>query len=129
MLFDGRDLDRWMHVDGRAATWSLAENAMTVESDPQFGGGDIVTRDSFTNFQLHLEFRTPPAQGDGQGRGNSGLFLQGRYELQILDGYDNPTYSNGQLGSVYKQTPPLANPSRRPGEWQGVRRGLHGACF
>ena len=77
-----------------------------------------MTRDSFSNFQLHLEFRTPPAKSEGQGRGNSGLFLQERYELQILDSYENPTYSNGQLGSVYKQTPPLANPARRPGEWQ-----------
>ncbi len=118
VLFDGRNLDRWKHPDGRAASWQLAENAMTVKSDPQWGNGDIMTRDSFSNFQLHLEFRTPPAKGDGQGRGNSGLFLQGRYELQILDGYENPTYSNGQLASIYKQTPPLANPSRRPGEWQ-----------
>ncbi len=118
VLFDGKNLDHWMHADGRAAGWLVSDGAMTVKSDPKYGSGDIMTLDSFSNFQLHLEFRTPPAMGDGQGRGNSGLFLQGRYELQILDSYENPTYSNGQLGSIYKQSPPLANPGKRPGEWQ-----------
>ncbi len=118
VLFDGSNLDHWQHPDGRAGTWTISDRAMTVKSDPTWGNGDLMTRDSFSNFQLHLEFRTPTAVGDGQGRGNSGLFFQNRYELQILDGYENPTYSNGQLASVYKQTPPLANPSRKPGEWQ-----------
>lgn len=118
VLFDGTDLSNWVDPAGNAAQWTLADGAMTVASRPYPPGGDIMTRDSFENFQLHLEFRTPPAQGKGQGRGNSGLFLQGRYELQILDNYNNATYSNGQLGSVYKQTPPLANPARKPGEWQ-----------
>ena len=114
VLFDGTSLASWRKPDGSPAHWTVADGAMTVAS-----GGDILTRDSFANFQLHLEFRTPATVvGEGQGRGNSGLFLQERYELQILDNYDNATYSNGQLGSVYKQTPPLANPSRRPGEWQ-----------
>ena len=119
VLFDGTSLSGWVNLVGDPAHWHVADGAMTVVSDlPYPPGGDIRTVDSFENFQLHLEFRTPPAQGEGQGRGNSGLFLQDRYELQILDNYDNPTYSNGQIGSVYKQTPPLANPVRPPGEWQ-----------
>ena len=119
VLFDGSSLGGWVNLLGEAAHWRVADGAMTVVSDkPYPPGGDIRTVDSFENFQLHLEFRTPPAEGDGQGRGNSGLFLQDRYELQILDNYDNPTYGNGQLGSIYKQTPPLANPAREPGEWQ-----------
>jgi len=113
VLFDGTSLSAWSNTQGEPAHWTLGEGAMTVAP-----GGDIMTRDSFENFQLHLEFRTPPAKGDGQGRGNSGLFLQNRYEVQILDNYDNATYSNGQVGSIYKQTPPLANASRKPGEWQ-----------
>lgn len=114
VLFDGTNLSNWKKPDGSAAHWKLGENAMTVAS-----GGDIMTRDSFENFQLHLEFRTPSVvKGDGQGRGNSGLFLQDRYEVQILDNYNNPTYSNGQAGSIYKQTPPLANVCKAPGEWQ-----------
>jgi hypothetical protein len=69
--------------------------------------------------QLHLEFRTPAKiEGKGQGRGNSGVFFMGRYEVQILDSHDNPTYVNGQAGSIYKQHPPLVNASRPPGEWQ-----------
>ena len=114
VLFDGTHLKSWSKLDGSPAHWTLSENAMTVAN-----GGDIMTRDSFENFQLHLEFRTPKVvKGDGQGRGNSGLFLQGRYEVQILDNYNNPTYSNGQAGSIYKQTPPLANACKAPGEWQ-----------
>ena len=120
ILFDGTSLDGWRNLLGAPAHWSVADGAVTVVSGEVAypPGGDIRTVDSFENFQLHLEFRTPPAKGEGQGRGNSGLFLQDRYELQILDNYDNPTYSNGQVGSVYKQTPPLANPIRPPGEWQ-----------
>ena len=121
VLFDGTDLSAWRNALGEDAHWTLADGAMTVapgvvDYPP---GGDLFTRDSFANVQLHLEFRTPAVvSGEGQGRGNSGLFLQGRYELQILDNYDNPTYANGQVGSVYKQSVPLANPVRRPGEWQ-----------
>jgi len=114
VLFDGTSLENWSKLDGSQAHWTLGDNAMTVAS-----GGDIMTRDSFENFQLHLEFRTPAViKGEGQGRGNSGLFLQGRYEVQILDNYNNPTYSNGQAGSIYKQTPPLVNACKAPGEWQ-----------
>ncbi len=114
VLFNGTNLDKWQQLDGSPAHWTLGDKAMTVAN-----GGDITTRDSFDNFQLHLEFRTPTVvKGEGQGRGNSGLFLQGRYEVQILDNFNNPTYSNGQAGSIYKQTPPLANACKAPGEWQ-----------
>ena len=121
VLFDGSDLSAWVNARGEPAHWTVEAGVLTVAPGaiPYPPGGDITTRDSFANFQLHLEFRTPAVvEGEGQGRGNSGIFLQGRYELQILDNFDNPTYSNGQLGSVYKQSVPLANPARRPGEWQ-----------
>ena len=114
VLFDGSNLSSWQKPSGEPAHWTLGDGAMTVAS-----GGDIMTRDSFENFQLHLEFRTPAeVKGEGQGRGNSGLFLQNRYEVQILDNFNNETYSNGQVGSIYKQTPPLVNPSKGPGQWQ-----------
>ncbi len=116
-LFDGNDLDRWTHEDGGPVTWEVADGIATVALE----SGSIMTKDSFENFQLHVEFRTPSeVKGDGQGRGNSGIFLQRLYEVQILDNYDNSTYSNGQVGSVYKQHPPLANASRPPGEWQAM---------
>ena len=119
VLFDGKDLSAWRNSQGGAAGWSVQDGHMTVVSRAYPPGGDIITRDSFENFQLHLEFRTPAkVEGEGQGRGNSGLFLQDRYEVQILDSYQNPTYSNGQAASIYKQTPPLVNASLAPGEWQ-----------
>ena len=83
------------------------------------GTGAIKTRQKFGDCQLHIEWRTPSeVKGDGQGRGNSGIFLMSHYELQVLDSYNNRTYSNGQAGSIYKQLPPLVNASRKPGEWQ-----------
>jgi len=94
--------------------WYKECDAMVVKK----GTGDIQTKRSFGDCQLHLEFRAPAElEGEGQGRGNSGLFLQSRYEIQILDNFNNRTYSNGQVGSVYKQTVPLANPLNPPGEW------------
>jgi len=83
------------------------------------GAGDIRTKASFGDIQLHLEFCEPAVViGDSQDRGNSGVFFMGLYELQVLDSHDNPTYVNGQAGAVYKQYPPLVNPSRLPGQWQ-----------
>ncbi len=115
VLFDGTNLDQWEHGDGSAAQWIVADAAMTVKP----GTGDLQTKQEFGSVQLHIEFRTPAeVKGEGQGRGNSGLFLQNRYELQVLDSYENRTYSNGQAGSIYKQTMPLVNASRGPGEWQ-----------
>ncbi|MFK8056468.1 MAG: DUF1080 domain-containing protein [Saprospiraceae bacterium] len=114
VLFDGSSLSNWQQPNGSPAHWTLGDGAMTVAS-----GGDVMTKDSFENFQLHIEWRTPAVvKDDGQNRGNSGLFLQNRYEVQILDNYNNATYSNGQAGSIYKQTPPLVNACKGPGEWQ-----------
>lgn len=115
VLFDGRNLDSWVSDKGGAAPWTIKDGAMTVAR----GKGGIKTKETFEDFQLHIEFRTPEVvKGEGQGRGNSGIFLQEFYELQVLDNYNNKTYSNGQVGSMYKQAIPLANPSRKPGEWQ-----------
>ena len=116
VLFDGTQLKEWMSAkDSSAAAWTLQEGFATVKA----GAGDIMTRRSFGDMQLHLEFRAPVVvKGEGQGRGNSGIFLQNRYEVQILDSYQNRTYSNGQTGSLYKQSIPLVNACRKPGEWQ-----------
>jgi hypothetical protein len=116
ILFDGTSLDDWVSVrDGSEPEWSLDDGYMTVTP----GSGDIVTKRTFNDFQLHLEWRAPEViEGEGQGRGNSGVFLQERYEVQVLDNWQNPTYSNGMAGSIYKQHIPLANPAKRPGEWQ-----------
>ena len=114
ILFDGSNTDQWEHLNGKAVQWDVANNAMTVKK----GTGDIQTKKEFGDCQLHLEWRSPSViEGEGQGRGNSGVFLQGRYEIQILDSYQNRTYSNGQAGSVYKQHVPLVNPLRPVGEW------------
>ena len=115
VLFDGSNLDEWQHRNGSPVKWRLQDGAVTVVR----GGGDIETRRHFGDVQLHLEWRAPEVvKGKSQGRGNSGVFLQDRYEIQILDSFDNPTYSNGQAASVYKQHVPLVNASRPPGEWQ-----------
>jgi hypothetical protein len=122
VLFDGSDLDEWVNTrDGAAAGWTLRGGLIIVDK----AVGNIQTRRRFGNYQLHLEYRVPEGiTGEGQARGNSGLFLAATgegdrgYELQILDSYDNGTYVNGMAGSVYKQSPPLVNASRAPGEWQ-----------
>jgi hypothetical protein len=122
ILFDGKNLDQWVSVkDGAAAKWTVSGDSFTVKK----GTGNIQTKRSFTNYQLHLEWKIPAKiTGTGQGRGNSGLFLASTgpgdsgYELQILDSYNNKTYSNGQAGSIYKQFIPLANATKKPGEWQ-----------
>ena len=115
VLFDGSDLSGWSTEDGSDAGWHVEGGAMTVVP----GSGSIRTRQGFGDVQLHIEWRTPAeVSGEGQGRGNSGVFLMERYELQVLDSYDNRTYSNGQAGAVYKQHIPQVNASRGPGEWQ-----------
>ena len=114
VLFDGKDLSKWKDKDGGAAKWEVKDGVFTVKK----GTGDIETRQTFNDYQLHIEWRIPAdIQGQGQGRGNSGIFMQGIYELQVLDSYRNRTYANGQAGSIYKQTPPLVNAMRKPGEW------------
>lgn len=115
VLFGGKDLSGWLDKNNQPAKWTVGGNAMTVAK----GTGDIHTEKKFGNCQLHIEWRTPEkVEGESQGRGNSGIFLMGRYELQVLDSYNNRTYSNGQAGSIYKQHIPLVNASRKPGEWQ-----------
>jgi len=122
ILFDGKNLDQWVNTkDSTPAKWILADNVMTVNKST----GDIQTRASFTDFQLHIEYFIPAnITGSGQGRGNSGIFLAalpwgaGGYEIQVLDNYKNTTYVNGQVGSMYKQAVPLANACKKPGEWQ-----------
>lgn len=115
VLFDGSDLEAWEHPDGEPASWTV-ENGY-VEVDP--GSGAIQTKDGFGNVQLHVEWRAPTEiDGDGQGRGNSGVFLMGQYEVQVLDSHENPTYADGQAAALYGQYPPLVNATRPPGEWQ-----------
>jgi hypothetical protein len=115
VLFDGKDLNEWQSAKGGTAQWTVADGAMTVAP----GKGDIRTKLSFGDVQLHIEWRTPAVvESENQGRGNSGIFLAERYELQVLDSYNNRTYSNGQAGSMYKQTAPMVNACRGPGEWQ-----------
>jgi hypothetical protein len=125
VLFAGRDLSQWQDEGGHAARWDVKEGVATVN-----GTGSIVSKRSFGDCQLHLEWATPAVvKGDGQGRGNSGIILQQRYELQILDSYQNETYFNGQAGAVYSQYPPLVNVSRRPGAWQSYDVIFHAPRF
>ena len=115
ILFDGTSLDNWERRDGSEPIWTLGDGYMTVTPRT----GDITSKQKFKDIQLHIEWRAPDViDGEGQGRGNSGIFLQERYEVQVLDNWENPTYSNGMAGSIYKQHIPLANPAKRPGEWQ-----------
>lgn len=114
VLFDGTNLDEWQKDNGQPAGWTVADGIMTVNKKT----GDIITRRTFGSFQLHLEWCVPEGiTGESQARGNSGVFLQDKYEVQILDNYDNDTYVQGAAGSVYKQTAPLVNAMRKPGEW------------
>jgi hypothetical protein len=115
ILFNGKDLNEWSSSDGNLAKWEVKEGALTVVK----GTGDIKTKKTFGDVQLHIEWRTPtPVESGGQDRGNSGIFLQERYEVQVLDNYGNDTYSNGYAGAIYKQHIPLVNATRKPGEWQ-----------
>ena len=116
VLFDGRDVSAWESEQGGRVPWSVADGALTVVP----GSKGIRTRQRFCDIQLHVEWRSPIATKgfNGQDRGNSGIFLQELYELQVLDSYNNPTYANGQAASLYKQAMPLVNASRAPGEWQ-----------
>ena len=110
ILFDGKDLSAWDNQK-----WTIADGIVTVKP----GTGDIRTKQKFGSVQLHLEFATPSeVSGSSQGRGNSGVFFNDTYEVQILDSYDNETYYDGQCASIYKQRPPLVNVCRKPGEWQ-----------
>jgi hypothetical protein len=116
VLFDGKDLAAWEGEEGGKPQWTVADGVVTVLPD----GKGIKTKRSFCDIQLHVEWRSPTeTKGfEGQNRGNSGIFLQNLYELQVLDSYDSATYANGQAGSIYKQAIPLVNASRAPGVWQ-----------
>lgn len=116
VLFNGANLEAWESVNASGpASWKLVEGR-AMEVVP--GSGNIRTRESFGDIQLHLEFACPAViKGDGQGRGNSGVFLMGLYEVQVLDNYNNPTYADGTVGGLYGQRPPLVNAIREPGSW------------
>ena len=117
VLFDGRSLERWRSADdpARPARWSVADGYFEVAP----GTGGIGTVDAFGDVQLHIEWMAPhPPRGSGQDRGNSGVFLMGQYEVQVLDSYRNDTYADGQAGALYGEHPPLVNASRPPGQWQ-----------
>jgi hypothetical protein len=124
VLFDGRNLDEWVSAqDHMPAQWFVQDGLMVVNKAK--GVGNIETKRRFRNYQLHVEFRIPEnIAGSDQARGNSGIFLASTgpgddgYELQVLDSYKNMTYVNGQAGSIYKQSAPMVNPNRKPGEWQ-----------
>ncbi len=115
ILFDGTSTEHFVSYDGKPIQWKIKDGVLV----PEKGLGDILTVQKFGDIQLHLEWRTPEIiDGEGQGRGNSGVFFQNRYEVQILDSYENKTYPNGQAAAVYKQHIPLVNACRPPGVWQ-----------
>jgi hypothetical protein len=116
VLFNGNDLNmEWTDSQGNPSKWIVQDGALVCVK----GSGVIKTKRKFSSFQLHIEWRTPAeVVGESQGRGNSGVFLQELYEVQVLDSYNNRTYRHGQAGSLYKQYAPLVNVSRKPGEWQ-----------
>lgn len=114
VLFDGKDLSNWATENGQEAKWKVENGYVEVN-----GTGSIRTKESFGSCQLHIEWSAPAeVKGDSQGRGNSGVIVMSNYEVQVLDSYNNRTYSDGQAGSIYGQFPPLVNASRGPGQWQ-----------
>jgi hypothetical protein len=115
VLFDGKDLSQWRMKGGAPAKWKVEGGYLEIVP----GSGDLVTTRAFGDCQLHLEWAAPaPPKGEGQDRGNSGVYLMERYEVQVLDSYRNRTYADGQAAAIYGQFPPLVNASRAPGEWQ-----------
>ncbi len=125
VLFDGKDLSKWKSGSD-PAKWTVADGVFMVTK----GAGDIETREKFGDFQLHIEWSAPtPPKGDSQGRGNSGIFLHGLYEIQVLDVYENKTYADGQAGGIYGQWPPLRNAIKKPGEWNSYDIIFEGPRF
>jgi hypothetical protein len=115
VLFDGKDLSKWQDANGEEPKWKVENDYL--ETAPR--GGGIRTRGKWADFQLHIEWASPtPAKGSGQGRGNSGVLINGMYEVQVLDSFKAKSYPDGQAGSIYGQAPPLVNASLPPGEWQ-----------
>jgi hypothetical protein len=125
VLFDGTDLSQWQGRNAGKAAWEVKDGVATVN-----GTGNITTKQPFGDCQLHIEWATPAeVKGESQGRGNSGVIFQGRYELQVLDSYQNKTYFNGQAGAGYSQYAPLVNVCRKPGEWQSYDVIFHAPRF
>jgi hypothetical protein len=115
VLFDGKNLSHWRSRTDKPAPWKINDGALVIAP----GSGEILSKDEFGDCQLHLEFAAPfPPQGHDQGRGNSGVMFFGRYEIQVLDCFQNPTYADGHAAAIYGQYPPLVNASRPPGQWQ-----------
>ena len=126
VLFDGTSLSGWESDSGKPARWTVRDGYMQVAP----GTGAIRTKRAFGSVQLHIEWASPsPAKGEGQDRGNSGVFLMGHYEIQVLDTWHNLTYADGMAGAVYGQTPPLVNASRAPGRWQTYDIVFHRPVF
>src|ERR1700758_1006519 len=126
VMFDGKDLSKWVDKDGKPAQWKVENGYMEVVAKT----GSISSRDSFGDCQLHVEFSEPtPPHGESQERGNSGVFLMSTYEIQVLDSYQNKTYADGQAAAVYGQFPPQVNASRPPGQWQSYDIIFHGPRF
>ncbi len=126
VLFDGKDLSKWQGGKDGKAPWKVENGYFEVVK----GTGDIQTKEKFANFQLHFEWSAPnPPKGDSQGRGNSGLFLHGLYEVQVLDVYNNKTYADGQAGGLYGMWPPLQNAMKKPGEWNTYDVIFEGPLF
>ena len=126
VLFNGKDLSNWESLNGGPAKWTVGNGYFEVQPKT----GDIKTKASYGDCQLHLEWATPnPPHGQDQDRGNSGVYLQGLYEIQVLDSYNNVTYADGEAAAIYGQAPPLVNATRPPGQWQTYDIILHGARF
>jgi hypothetical protein len=126
VLFDGKDLSKWADKDGGAAKWKVENGYFEVVPKT----GYVHTREAFGDCQLHVEFSEPnPPKGVDQDRGNSGVFLHGLYEIQVLDSYESKTYADGQAAAVYGQYPPQVNASRPPGQWQTYDIVFHGPRF
>jgi len=126
VLFDGKDLSQWLNENNGAAKWKVENGYAEVVAKT----GYIHTKKAFGDCQLHVEFSEPsPPKGESQGRGNSGVFLMGLYEIQVLDSYENKTYADGQAAAVYGQYPPLVNASRPPGQWQSYDIVFHAPHF
>ena len=126
VLFNGTDLSKWVHANGKAASFVVRDGYFEV----QRGLGNLMTRDGFGDVQLHVEWSTPdPPQGRGQDRGNSGVYLMSKYEVQVLDSYNNTTYADGMAGALYGQFPPLVNAARPPGAWQSYDIVFRGPRF
>jgi hypothetical protein len=127
VLFDGKDLSNWTSTNGKEPSkWVVKDGVMM----PTPKSGMIRSKQDFGSCQLHVEWATPKeVSGDGQGRGNSGVFLMGEYEVQVLDSYNNPTYPDGQAGAIYGRSKPLVNVCRKPGEWQSYDIVFHRPVF